>query len=129
MSEKLLQIPFLSQVRLDMPLTDISLLLDQQEKQVIGFVPWPQFDNKPKVQFAIAHSGYAVLLKYYVEETETLARYTQPNEPVYKDSCVEFFIAFDQNGYYNLEFNSMGTCLGGYGSDRNQRKGQPAALL
>lgn len=129
MSEKSLQIPFLPEVKTNTSLTDISSLLDKQEKHAIGFVPWPQFDYKPAVQFSIAHNGYSVLLKYDVEETETLARFTQPNQPVYRDSAVEFFIAFDQNGYYNLEFNSLGTCLGGYGADRDHRTGQPAALL
>jgi len=129
MSDKSLQIAFLSKVNSNTSFTDISQLLDRQEKYSIGFVPWPQFDDKPSVQFAIAHDGYAILLKYYVEEAETLARFTQPNEPVYRDSCVEFFVAFDQNGYYNLEFNSFGTCLGGYGADRDHRTGQPAALL
>jgi hypothetical protein len=129
MSEKPLQIPFLSEVKTNTSLTVISNLLDQLEKHTIGFVPWAQFDDNPKVEFSIAHDGYAVLLKYNVEETETLARFTQPNQPVYRDSAVEFFIAFDQSGYYNLEFNSLGTCLGGYGVDRDHRTGQPAALL
>ena len=129
MSEKSLQIPFLPEVKTNTSLTDISQLLDKQKKHLINFVPWAQFDDKPKVEFSIAHDGYAVLLKYYVEETETLARFTQPNQPVYRDSCVEFFIAFDESGYYNLEFNSLGTCLGGHGADRDHREEQPAALL
>src|SRR5579862_6878805 len=99
MSDNSLQIAFLSKVNSNTSLSDISQSLDQQEKHTIGFVPWPQFDDKPRVQFAIAHDGYAISIKYYVEETETLARFTQPNEPVYRDSCVEFFIAFDQSGY------------------------------
>ncbi len=129
MSEKLLQIPFLPEVNSKTPIPAISQLLNTVPKYAVGFAPWSQFPEKPKVQFGIAHNGYAVLLKYEVQEAETLARYKQPNEPVYRDSAVEFFIAFDQNGYYNLEFNSLGTCLGGYGKERINRQDQAPALL
>ncbi len=129
MSEKILQIPFLPEVKSKTPIAEIDQLLDQLPKMKLNFAPWLQYDEKPLVQFSIAHNGFAVLLRYDVSETETLARFTQPNEPVYRDSAVEFFIGFDQNGYYNLEFNSLGTCLGGYGNNREHRTDQPAALL
>ena len=129
MSEKILQIPFLPEVSSKTPIAEIDDMLEKQAQLSLAFVPWPQYDARPLVQFSIAHSNFAVLLRYSVRETETLARFTQPNEPVYRDSAVEFFIAFDQKGYYNLEFNSLGTCLGGFGQDRDHRTGQPAALL
>src|SRR5437588_2682188 len=129
MNENSLLIPFISGIKADTPLEAISGMLDQQKKQAIAIAPWPQFDSSPKVQFAIAHAEFAILLKYYVEEAETLTRFTQPNDPVYRDSAVEFFIAFDDEGYYNFEFNSLGTCLGGYGHSLPPRSVQPAALL
>src|SRR5581483_2366669 len=107
MSEKILQIPFLDGVKTDTAPANLSTILDKLEKQTIGYVPWAQFSEKPSVTFTIAQINSAILLKYYVAETETLTRYKQPNEPVYRDSCVEFFIAFDEEGYYNLEFNSI----------------------
>jgi hypothetical protein len=49
--------------------------------------------------------------------------YKKVNDPVYRDSCVELFIAFGNGaGYYNLEFNALGTCLGQFGCDRNNRE-------
>ncbi len=59
-----------------------------------------------------------------------LARYKHINDPVYKDSCVEFFIAFgDEKGYYNFEFNSVGTALCGYGEGKNNRQDLPVAII
>lgn len=47
---------------------------------------------------------------------EHRAAYRQCNEPVFKGSYVEFFIAVDDRGnYYNFEFNTLGTRLGSYG--------------
>jgi hypothetical protein len=129
MSEKILKIPLLTNVKAETTLPDISRMLDKLNKETIGFVPWPKFPARPEVTFTIAHNNNAILLKYYVLEAETLARFKQPNDPVYRDSCVEFFIAFDNDGYYNLEFNSLGTCLGGYGKERGKSQVQPAALL
>jgi hypothetical protein len=40
---------------------------------------------------------------------------TEPNSPVWEDSCCEFFCDFDGKGYYNLETNCIGTQLLGYG--------------
>jgi hypothetical protein len=51
------------------------------------------------------------------------AKYRNINDPVYKDSCVEFFIAFNgEQQYYNLEFNCLGTCLAGFGQNQHDRK-------
>jgi len=48
--------------------------------------------------------------------------YHEDNSPVHEDSCVEFFIAFDDDEeYYNLEFNCAGTCLLGFGKSAAQR--------
>ena len=108
----------------------ISQLLDQSEKHLIDMVPWPDFSDKPKVSFCIAHNGDHIFLKYDVEEKEVLARYWHINDPVFKDSCVEFFIAFDdERDYYNLEFNRLGTCLGSFGSERKNRTQLPLTIL
>ncbi len=92
------------------------------ESYAISSVICDDGKDKPKVNFTIAHSGTAILLNYYVEEKSVQAKYREINDPVYKDSCVEFFIAFnDDTSYYNLEFNCMGTCLAGFGNDRENR--------
>jgi hypothetical protein len=80
----------------------------------------PQF--VPSVSFKIGYTPDALLIKFNVSETSHKAQYAHSNEPVFKDSCVEFFMATDESGYYyNFEFNSLGTCLASYGSNRNDR--------
>lgn len=113
--------------------TDIELLsffLDVQERHVVGIVPWPDYEYKPDVHFAIAYSDDCFILKYYVKEKAIKATYTQPNEPVHRDSCVEFFIGFGTEfDYYNFGFNCIGTCSIGFGRGRENRKLLPEGLI
>lgn len=81
----------------------------------LGEVPWAAFPYHPMVCFKIAHTAVGILLLYEVQEKQVKATYHQANDPVYKDSCVEFFLSFDGLNYYNLEFNSIGTGLIGFG--------------
>lgn len=96
----------------------VSVLLDQLPKHAIGNAPWAEFaDPAVKTEFSIAHAPGYILLKYRVEEPFSIPIYLNPNEPVYKDSCVEFFLALDEGGhYYNFEFNQAGTGLLAYGT-------------
>jgi hypothetical protein len=134
MSKNHLNISGLSGVNQNSSIGVISDRLDQLQPNTIGIELWPDYHkyyDVPKVSFKIAHARDYIFLKYDVEEHEVLARYRKTNEPVYKDSCVEFFIAFDgpDKPYYNLEFNRLGTCLGGYGKMGQQRDFLPAELL
>lgn len=100
---------------------EASKEMDNYPKHQIANNPWP-YPFVGKVAFSIAYSNDAVFLKYYVSEENIRAIYTQPNDPVYKDSCVEFFIAFNgETDYYNFEFNCKGTCLVGYGPYKENR--------
>lgn len=82
--------------------------------------PWPQYTHTVKAGFTIAHNGELISLKYFVEEGHLRAA-SAANGDIHKDSCVEFFIAFDDANYYNLEFNCIGWCKAGYGSSRENR--------
>lgn len=82
----------------------------------IAMANWKAYDYIPLVTFKILHSNAHIFLCYEVAEEHIRAKYNAINEPVYKDSCVEFFISFDGNNYYNLEFNCIGTPLVGYGT-------------
>lgn len=77
----------------------------------------------------IAHREEAIYVKFYASEPYVLARFHAPNDPVYRDSCVEFFVAFDNAGYYNLEFNCLGTCLMQYGKDITHRESIDPAII
>jgi hypothetical protein len=65
-----------------------------------------------------------------VEEPQVRAVNTEFNSPVWEDSCVEFFLAFDEDdGYYNFEINAIGTVLGAFGKDRHLRLPLPDSFL
>ena len=97
-------------------------LLDHQPKQQIDNLLWSVIGYKPEVSFAMAYTNTSILLKYYVIEEHIKASYNEINDPVFKDTCVEFFVAFNgDDRYYNLEFNCIGTPLMAYGSGKNDR--------
>jgi hypothetical protein len=119
---KQLNVPLLSQLHRATPMDSVSPSLDDLNKHAIEIAPWAQFNYVPKVAFSIAHNKDCIFLKYYVEEAVVKAAYHQPNDDVYKDSCVEFFIAFEgEEAYYNLEFNTIGTCKFNFGKGRGDR--------
>ncbi len=97
--------------------------------QEIGEQSWPSFPYKPNVKFSITHTGDHILLSFKVEEAEVRHVNTVINSSVWEDSCVEFFISFDNRGYYNFEFNCIGTALVGFGKDRNNRQLLPVTLV
>lgn len=119
---KILNVPYLASLS-GASLEEVSMALNALERHKIDQQPWSEFAYKPTVSFSIAHSGDMLLLKYFVLESTVKALYTQPNDPVYEDSCVEFFVAIEgDQRYYNFEFNVIGTCKLNYGPNRNNRK-------
>jgi len=123
-------IPFVANSFADTSSIDeVSDLLNAATKNSIASQPWD--DNYiGSANFSIAYSKAAVLLKFFIVEESILARYIEPNDPVFKDSCVEFFIALDNDeNYYNFEFNCKGNCLAGYGSGKEQRRPVPVSLI
>ncbi len=86
-------------------------------------VSWLAYSYRPTVSFKIAYTQDSILLRYDVKEQHIKAEYRNTNDPVYNDSCVEFFLSFDGTNYYNLEFNCMGTGLIAYGdANKEERK-------
>lgn len=90
--------------------------------QSIEVINWPDYPYKPELKFRIAHAGTEIWLKFYVSEKYIRALETRTNGDVYKDSTVEFFIAPDNENYYNFEFSCIGTIHVGYGPGRADRK-------
>ena len=71
-------------------------------------VNWPEsYPYKPKVEFAAAHVGDALLLHYRVEEQSVRAVAREDHEHIWEDACVEFFVMpSEADGlYYNIECN------------------------
>jgi hypothetical protein len=91
---------------------------------------WSFNENGPVVQVSMAWNVSSLLLKFKVEESEIRAVYDRNNEAVWEDSCVEFFICpANDSGYYNFEFNCIGTCLLAYGTGRENREFAPDSLI
>lgn len=98
-------------------------ILNQEILYPVGCNNWPeQFPGTPEVGFRIAHNGTHLFIKFTVTEKYTLARIKEDNGEVWTDSCVEFFLATDDSGYYNFEFTCIGKALLGF------RKERPAAV-
>ncbi len=99
-----------------------QLLENNAEIQLINTINWTEYPYKPEVKFKIAYCQDQILLKYYVKEENILARETNINGDVHKDSCVEFFISTKKDApYYNFEFNCIGVLKLGYGKGRADR--------
>lgn len=87
--------------------------------------PWVnEFPYCPESAFQMAHSDDFIYLHYKVSEEFVKGEFIRPNENVWEDSCVEFFLSLDQkNTYYNFEFNVLAAGLIGYGSAiKSERK-------
>lgn len=103
----------------------LSGLLDEEkiDYQLIENVNWDKYPYKPKVKFRIAHTENSILLHYKVKEASVRAKYSEDNDSVWTDSCVEFFLIPAGDGiYYNIECNCIGTILIAAGPARNDRK-------
>jgi hypothetical protein len=111
-------------------MTVITEYLRKAEKHPLDFTPWAAYPYKPDVRFSIVHNNSNIFLQYQVEEAHLRAACGRTNDPVYQDSCVEFFISFDDGAsYYNFEFNCIGTVLAGFGKSRTERSWLPEEVL
>ncbi|MBQ9171020.1 MAG: hypothetical protein IJ148_09450 [Bacteroidaceae bacterium] len=102
----------------------------------IGYTPvtnvnWPaSYPYQPKMAFAAAHTGDALLIHYRVEEQSVRAVARKDHEHIWEDSCAEFFIMPAADGlYYNIECNCTGKLLVAVGKDRNGREPAPMEVM
>ena len=117
-----LSVPFFKEVADDISIERLSSLLHKEARNQLAFAPWKAYPYQPEVSYVMAHNNACIFLKFYVTERFVAAAYGAANAPVYEDSCVEFFIGFDETGYYNFEFNCIGACLASFGSARARRR-------
>ncbi|NLA76902.1 MAG: hypothetical protein GX851_03590 [Clostridiales bacterium] len=71
--------------------------------------------------FAVNGNGIYCRARVYEESPRTVC--TERDEPVYEDSCLEFFLApvDGRNEYLNIECNSGGVFLSQFGASREGR--------
>ncbi len=122
-----LEIPFLDTHNLK-EIDKLNQLMDSLQAVAIDCNPWPAYQADAQAEFLMAHNGDAILLKYVISE-KYLSANEGTNGNIHNDSCVELFIAFDDEGYYNLEFNCLGFTKIGYGNDRLDRELLPVEII
>ena len=126
---KQLTVKHTNKIKGENTIEEIAAYLDTGEKEVLDQQPWPEYICKPSVQFATAHSGNCIFLQYDVREKSVRSENTAINSSVWEDSCVEFFLALNDRGYYNFEFNCIGTPLLGYGKNKQERELLPEEII
>ena len=90
----------------------------------IDTVNWNEFPYKPEVEFRAAHTGDSLILNYRVTEEAVRAAAQTDNGPVWEDSCVEFFVTFDDKKYQNIECNCTGTTPSAFRKKARARSGE-----
>ncbi|MEF9950860.1 MAG: carbohydrate-binding family 9-like protein [Mucinivorans sp.] len=70
-----------------------------------------EYPYTPSANFSAAYDDQALYLRFRVIEDCAKALVGEDQGAVWTDSAVEFFISFDDTGYYNFEFNCIGRAL------------------
>lgn len=99
----------------------------EARNEKIACLNWPEaFPYRPEVSLDIFHSSDALHLHFRVREQAVRAVCAADREPVWKDSCVEFFFAPREDGlYYNLECSCTGKLYLCIGEGRHDREFLP----
>jgi len=100
------------------------------EPRPIACCNWPEaYPYAPKVAFRMFHTGGCLMLRFEVDERYTAALVAEDNGRVWTDSCVEFFFAPDDRGYYNFETTCIGRMLLGYRQTKQEAEHAPEAIM
>lgn len=122
-----LQIPFLNEGLLS-DYQQLGLTLKQHGVALnIDKINWNAFSFSPFVQLFAAYSENRLWLYYEVKGDFFRSKAVSDQDPVWQDSCVEFFMStelekFDNQHaaneivYNNFEFNALGLCLAAKGT-------------
>lgn len=101
-----------------------DIVWEKAEKAAIDCYPWDQNGYVPKTYATVMYSkeGFHVFMISY--EKEIMATRENMNDPVCRDSCMEFFFNPDPTNddrYLNFELNPLGTLYLAIGKDRFSR--------
>lgn len=98
-----------------------GIIWEKVPKADINCYPWDLNGYMPKTEARVVYTEkgfHAFLISY---ENEILATRVNMNDPVCRDSCMEFFFKPDtehDGRYLNFELNPLGTLYLGIGKDR-----------
>lgn len=86
----------------------------------------PEGAEAPKTEGCMRYipgTGFDVVMRCY--ESDPFVSFTQPDDPVFQDSCMEVFLncypELPEYGYLNVEINASGASRCRFGTDRNNR--------
>jgi hypothetical protein len=116
-----LKIPYLKEIFHDRPEIIAERLKDSGVDISIDKINWKDFPHHPDVKVYLGYCDFGLWLHYVVCNDIVKAVCRIDQEPVWQDSCVEFFMK-QGDIYRNFEFNSLGVCLSGAGAGRNLRE-------
>jgi hypothetical protein len=99
-----------------------EILEESGYRDTIEILNWPnEYSYKPITYFNIGRSNDSIFIKYSVHGSMLRAIYSNDQDPVYEDSCVEFFcMPIGAEKYTNFEFNCIGTCSASSRKGRNE---------
>jgi hypothetical protein len=89
-----------------------AVMQDEAASGVVDVINWDAYPCRPEVKFYAAYAQSSLYLLFDVRENAVRAVNTAYHSPVYRDSCVEFFV--QRPGlptYRNFEFNCIGAVL------------------
>ena len=119
--QKTLNVPYIAD--LDFLNTDaiFNRLESSGVRHNIGELNWKeQYPYHPLTTFTIAHSANYIYVNFFVRCNYLRAMNFENNSPVYEDSCVMFFVQPEgSKGYWNFEFNCIGTIKASHRESRN----------
>ena len=116
-----LKIPYLKELYAEAPANESGRLTSSGAYIKIDQVNWTEFPHRPDVSVYAGYCDHKLWLHYIVNHDFVRAVCRKDQEPVWQDSCVEFFMK-QGDEYRNFEFNSLGVCLSAIGNDRHARK-------
>lgn len=97
--------------------TMINVYHREERTPSLHFLKYLLWDSKKEVPcfFQLSYDDSVLLIQMTAKESVPLTRYTSDQDPVYRDSAMEFFIRFREKSYFNFEFNRSGAVLAQYG--------------
>ncbi len=95
--------------------------IETAEEARLSVVGWETtYDPETTARLAFApEDGFTLRMR--CRERDPRRTYTQFFDPVYKDSCMEFFVSFGTGVYMNIEMNANGAVLCAVGAGREDR--------
>ena len=91
---------------------ELSKIFSNLQAEKIACCNWlEQFPYTPDAEVKAFHNGEKLFLQFSVTEKDIHSVISDNFGEVWTDPCVEFFVAPDEEGYYNFECTCIGRML------------------